>query len=90
MCIRLHLKYPPYFSICNENWISSEFFLNTQIFNFIKIRNVGAELFRADRRTEEYDEAKSRFSQFCESAYWKYVRIHTPTEQNYLFQLWAL
>jgi hypothetical protein len=34
----------------------------------MKIRPVGAELFRADRRTDRYDEANSRFSQFCEGA----------------------
>jgi hypothetical protein len=40
----------------------------------MKIGSVGAELFHSDGRTEErterqrdiYDEAKSRFSQFCE------------------------
>ena len=37
----------------------------------MKICPVGAELFRADRhlRTDRYDEANSRFSQFCERAY---------------------
>jgi hypothetical protein len=35
---------------------------NTQIPNFLKIRPVGVELFHADGQ----DEAKSRFSQFCE------------------------
>ena len=38
----------------------------------MKIRSVGAELFHADgltdRQTHTYDEAKSRFSQFCERA----------------------
>jgi len=42
---------------------------NAQISNFIKIRPVGAELFQADRRTDQrkdrHDEAHSRFSQFC-------------------------
>jgi len=34
----------------------------------MKIRPVGAELFHADRRTDtdEHDEAKCCFSQFCE------------------------
>jgi len=32
----------------------------------MKIRPVGAELFRADGQTDRYDDAKSRFSQFCE------------------------
>ena len=39
--------------------------------SFIKIRQMGAELFhadgRTDRETDKY-EAKSRFSQFCERA----------------------
>ena len=34
----------------------------------MKIRPVGAELFRADRGTDRHDEANSRFSQFCEGA----------------------
>jgi hypothetical protein len=40
--------------------------------NFIKIRQVGAQLFHADRRTdgrtERHDEANSRFLQFVERA----------------------
>ena len=48
-----------------------------QISSFIKIRPMGAELFfayrRRDRRTDGqtdwYDEANSRFSQFCERNY---------------------
>jgi len=32
----------------------------------MKIRPVGAELFHEERRTERYDEASFRFSQFCE------------------------
>ena len=56
-----------------------EFFLDrfskkTQIWSFIKIRPLGAELFYADGRTDGrtdremvgHDEANSRFSQFCE------------------------
>jgi hypothetical protein len=37
----------------------------------MKIRPVGAELFRADGQTGRHDEANSRFSQFCERAYKK-------------------
>ena len=44
-----------------------KFSKNIQIPNFIKIHQVGAELFHADRQTDgRYDEANSRFSQFCE------------------------
>ena len=39
-----------------------------QVSSLIKIRPVGAELFHADTRTEKYEEANSRFSQFCERA----------------------
>jgi len=34
----------------------------------MKIRPVGAELLHEDGRTNRYDEATSRFSQFCESS----------------------
>ena len=46
-----------------------EFFFsqNTQIWNFMKICPVGAELFHLDRRTDRHDKANSLFSQFCES-----------------------
>jgi hypothetical protein len=36
-----------------------------KITNFMKIRPVGFELFRADRRTDKLYKGKSRFSQFC-------------------------
>jgi len=35
----------------------------------MKTRQVGAELFHVDRRTDRRDEVNSNFSQFCESAY---------------------
>ena len=43
---------------------------NTHMSNSMKIRLVGADLFHQDGRTgrqiDKYDEANSRFSQFCE------------------------
>jgi len=44
------------------------FFFYFQIPNFLNVRPVGAELFHVDRQTDRYDEANSRFSQFCEGA----------------------
>jgi len=41
---------------------------NTQISTLMKILPVGAELFRADRRTDGHDEANNRLMQFCERA----------------------
>jgi hypothetical protein len=45
---------------------------NNQAQSFMKVREVGAELFhedvRADRRTDRYDEANRRFLQFSELA----------------------
>jgi hypothetical protein len=35
----------------------------------MKIPPVGAEFFHADRRTDRRNEASSRFSQSCETAY---------------------
>jgi hypothetical protein len=37
-----------------------------QILNFMKIRPVEAQLFRADGQTDSHDEASSRFSQISE------------------------
>jgi hypothetical protein len=44
------------------------FSINTEIFNFMKILPMEAELFRAERRTDREAEANSRFSQFCKDA----------------------
>jgi hypothetical protein len=41
---------------------------NTPTSNFIKIRPVKAELSHADGRTDRYDKANRRFSQYCEKA----------------------
>jgi len=46
--------------------LSDMFSKNTQKSNFMEIRAVGAELFRADRRTDRHDEANGRFSRFGE------------------------
>ena len=52
----------------NETWIfSTDFSRNTQTSSLMKIRPMGAELFHTDgRRTDRYDEANNRFSQFGE------------------------
>jgi hypothetical protein len=68
----------------NETGIlSTGFSKNTQISNFMKIRQVGADLFhavkRTDGRTDIHDEANSRFSQFCERAYeGRFTNSHRP------------
>jgi hypothetical protein len=36
-----------------------------EIENFMKIRLLGSELFRADRQTDGHDEANSHFPKFC-------------------------
>ena len=41
---------------------------NPQVYSFIKIRPVGAELFHAEREKDKRNEADSRFSQFFERA----------------------
>jgi hypothetical protein len=38
---------------------------NPQVSSCIKIRSVGAELFRVDGQTDGHDEATSRFSPLC-------------------------
>jgi hypothetical protein len=47
---------------------SGQIFGKAQLYNLIKIRPVGAELFHADGRNDGRDGANSCFSQFCESA----------------------
>jgi hypothetical protein len=55
--------YPLFQSNFNETLIFLNVFRkNTEISNFIKIRPVAAELFHADRQTDEYDEAESLFA----------------------------
>jgi hypothetical protein len=55
--------------------ILDKFFEKTQISNFMKIRPVGTELFRAG--TDGHDEGSSRFSQFRERA----EKLHLLTKQ---------
>jgi hypothetical protein len=65
MYIGLHVQYLLFMSDFNETWCFSTDFQkkNTQMSNFMNIRLVGAELFRADGQT-----ANNRFSQFFHSA----------------------
>ena len=49
----------------------------------MKIRPVGAELFKAEGRTDRYGEANSRFPQFCERA-WKPPPLHFKTAASSL------
>jgi hypothetical protein len=51
--------------------------------NFTKIRPLGAELFRKDRRTDRHGEADSRFSQFCDT---RLINMFNPylTEKSHL------
>jgi hypothetical protein len=39
---------------------------NSQIKNCTKIRFVGAEIFHVDGRTDRHEDAKGRFSKFCD------------------------
>jgi hypothetical protein len=68
MCIGLRVKYRLLLSDFNETWIFLDKVLkNTQITNFMKIRPVGAELFRADGPTD-MTKIINRFSKFSELA----------------------
>jgi len=67
MFIGLHVKLSLYLSYFIETRISRQIFeKNTRISNFMKLRPMVTELFRADIRTNRDDETNSRFSQFCQ------------------------
>jgi len=52
MYLGLCIKYPLFLSDISETWnILDRFSKNTQISNFMKLRPAGAELVRADERT---------------------------------------
>jgi len=52
MYIGFHVKCPLFLSDFNETWIFPYFSKNNQISNFMKLRLMGSELLRADRRTD--------------------------------------
>ena len=80
MYIALHVKYPLFLSDLNETNFLDSFSKNIEISHFMKIRQVGADLFHEDRltggrmdgrtdgRTGRHGEAYSCFSQFFERA----------------------
>jgi len=52
MYIGVHVQYPLFLSNFHRNMnFLDRFSKNPEIANFMKVRPVGAELFRADRRT---------------------------------------
>jgi hypothetical protein len=52
MYSNLHVKYRLFFSDLNETNFPDRFSRNTQISNFMKIRQVGAESFHEDGQTD--------------------------------------
>jgi hypothetical protein len=67
-------KFPVILVRFQSNWnFLDEIKKNSLILNFMKRRTVGAKLSheneRTDERTGRHDEANSRFSKFCKSAY---------------------
>ena len=85
----LHVKYPLSLPHFNETWIFVTDFRKKKLkhSSLIKIRPVGAEMLHADERTDEHDEANSRFSQCCEKAKKKKKRRRRSlrNEQNKIY-----
>jgi hypothetical protein len=53
MCIGLYMKYPLFLSDINETWIFAANIRNMPKYqNFMKIRQLGAELFHVDRHAD--------------------------------------
>jgi hypothetical protein len=66
MYIGLQVKYSLFLSEFNESLnFLGRFSKNPQISNYMKICQVGADTFNADRQTKRNDEANSRFWQIC-------------------------
>ena len=53
MYIGLHVKYPLFLSDFNETWTFNRFSKNSEISDFMKISQVGAGVFNADRWTDK-------------------------------------
>ena len=71
----LHVKYSLLLLEFNDNWISSTDFRKTTKYQFHQYPSNGSRVVpcgqtnrETDGRTDEHNEANSRFSQFCESA----------------------
>ena len=70
----------------------TDFFLNIQIWNFMKIPPMEAELFHTDWRTDRHDEANSQFSQFCGMRLKNGVRtasfyFHSPVFRHFIIHV---
>jgi hypothetical protein len=66
-----YLPKNPYLKLISNQCTARKYKYEIQILNFMKIRQVGAELFHADWRTDGQTDLKrliSRFSQIYESA----------------------
>jgi len=71
---------PTILSDFNQTWIfATRFSKNTQLPNFVKIRPLGNELFRADKRTGRHDDGSSSVFAICNRAYKWYGRCDTDT-----------
>jgi hypothetical protein len=76
--IDLHVKCPLFLPDFNETWIFlNSFFLNPQISNFTKIRQAGADLYHAGRRTD-MTKLKVAFRSFANAP------NKQPTIRNYM------
>ena len=59
---RIHVKFPSFLSGFIETLsFSTDFLKNTHISDFMKIRPMDAEIYRADGRTDTHVEGNSRF-----------------------------
>jgi hypothetical protein len=63
MYVDIHIKQPLFFSDFNETLFFQHIFKNPRMLNYIKILQVGVELFNAEGRTDRHDKGNSLFFQ---------------------------
>ena len=85
MHIRLYVQYQSFLSDFNKNLVFLKDFRkkNSQLSYFMKIPPTVADLFHANRLADRYEEARSRFLEFYESAIDLQIGVFTQDDEKF-------